>query len=307
MNKKAIFVVGTTASGKSDAALDLAEEALGCIINCDSIQLYQNLEIGSAQPSAEDKSRVPHYLFSCVAPPDEVTAGVYRRAHMEILDEIPGPAFVVGGTGFYFQALEKGMFPAPAADASIQNEIETVLASPQGEDILWDELRRLDPQSAQRIHKNDHYRLVRALELIRRAGKPLSEIRKEFEAQVETYPWPYMKVGIFWNKEELEKRVLLRTAKMLKNGLIDEVRGLLDQGLEAWSPLQSVGYKEVTQMLQENKTKEWLAEEISRATMRLAKKQRTWFQRDTTITWFEGKDLAKGTLKEKVMSFLGRT
>ncbi len=301
---KAIFVVGTTASGKSEWALDVAEEAKGCIFNCDSIQMYQQLEIGSAQPTEQDKARVPHHLFAYVPPPEEITAGKYRRDHMDLLEKTKQNVFVVGGTGFYFQALEKGMYSAPAASAEVQQQIEETLALENGEEILWQELHEKDPESAKRIHKNDHYRLVRAIELIRREGKTLSEIRTHLQNQPVAYPRPYKKVGIRWEKADLEKRIQQRTKKMLEAGLIEETKNLLDKGLEDWSPLYSVGYIETVQFLHENKTKDWLFEEIVRSTLRLAKKQRTWFQRDSEIRWFEGLS-GKASFREEILRFLG--
>ncbi len=301
--RKAIFVVGTTASGKSDWALEMAEEVSGAILNCDSIQIYERLKIGSAQPSPQDKARIPHHLFAYVSPPQEATAGEYRRTHMEILKTLTTTAFVVGGTGFYFQALERGMFPAPAANEKIQQLIEAELAKPKGEEVLWNELHHADPITSAKIHKNDHYRLVRALEVIRREGRPLSEIKKIFESQTESYPIDYIKLGLHWPKEKLEVRVKARTAKMLEQGLVEEVKDLLAQGLESWAPLQSVGYKEVLTMLAENKNQSWLKEEIIQNTMRLAKKQRTWFKRDSEITWFDGEsDLKK--FKQQIRDFL---
>lgn len=301
---KAVFVVGTTASGKSDWALDLAEEAKGCIFNCDSIQLYQKLEIGSAQPTQEQKARVPHHLFAYVPPPEEMTAGKYRRDHMELLEKTNQTVFVVGGTGFYFQALEKGMYSAPAAAPEVQREIEDTLAKENGGEILWNELHAKDPESAKRIHKNDHYRLVRAIELIRREGKTLSEIRTHLQNQPVAYPRAYKKVGIKWEKDVLEKRIQQRTQKMIENGLIEETAKLLDEGLENWSPLHSVGYVETITFLTENKTKEWLFEEIVRSTLQLAKKQRTWFQRDQEIQWFDGLS-GKTSFREEILRFLG--
>ncbi len=288
MLRKAIFVLGTTASGKSDWALQMATEVSGAILNCDSIQIYDHLKIGAAQPTPADKAKVPHHLFAYVKPPAEVTAGEYRRAHLEVLKSLKTAAFVVGGTGFYFQALEKGMFAAPAADQEMQEMIESELQEPQGEDLLWNELQKMDPVSAAKIHKNDHYRLVRAVEVIRREGRPLSEIKKEFESKSEPYPWQYKKFGVRWPKEKLELRVRQRTEKMLELGLVDEVKGLLEQGLQSWAPLQAVGYREVLTMIEENKNQAWLKEEMIKNTMKLAKKQRTWFQRDSQIHWLEG-------------------
>jgi tRNA dimethylallyltransferase len=306
MSPKAYFIVGTTASGKSDWALQMAEETHGVIFNCDSIQLYKHLEIGSAQPTAEQKARVPHHLFAYVEPPTEMTAGTYRRDHMELLAKTKDPVFVVGGTGFYFQALERGMYSAPAASPEIQEQIEATLSEEDGEDILWNELHEKDPRTSEKIHKHDHYRLVRAIELIRREGKTLSEIREQLQNQPVAYPRPYLKLGIRWTKEQLEERVKERTRKMIEGGIIEETKVLLDQGLGNWSPLQSVGYDETVTFLTENKTQEWLYEEIVRSTLRLAKKQRTWFQRDKDIKWFDGLG-GYPQFQDEILKFLADT
>ena len=167
-------------------------------------------------------------------------------------------------------------------------------------------MQKKDPVSASKIHINDHYRLVRALEVIRREGRPLSEIKSQFDLQNETYPRPYLKLGVRWEKSQLERRIQQRTKKMLSLGLVEEVKNLLDQGLESWGPMQSVGYKETVQMIQEKRSAEWLFSEIVRSTLQLAKKQRTWFQRDKQIKWFEG-STDELFFREEVRNFLNRT
>lgn len=305
MKQKAIFVVGTTGSGKSAWALEAAQDVEGAILNCDSIQAYAGLQVGSAAPNASERKICPHHLFSYVEAPETLTAGRYRRDHLEKLSQLDQPVLVVGGTGFYFQSLEFGMFRIPAASTEIQSQIEQELLE-KGENRLWEELQEKDPLAAKRIHPRDHYRLVRALEVIRQEGRALSEIRLELEKNHEKYPRPYLKLGIVWEKSELEKRVRARSEAMIRGGLIEETRALLDQGLADWAPLQSVGYKECVLFLQENQTKDWLLEEMCRATMKLAKKQRTWFQRDQNIFWFPGAS-GKMDFKGKIQQFLDET
>src|SRR6185312_163592 len=183
---KVVFVVGTTASGKSDLALKLAQKFSGAIINCDSIQLYQNLNIGSAKPTQEERALVPHFLFDVVPEGQEITAGQYVKLCEETLKKIEKQfpvAFVVGGTGFYFQALEKGMYPTGHADEAMKQQVEEELSTPDGALQLYEELKAKDPIAAQRIFPNDHYRLGRAIELMRVHGKSLTEVQAQFESE----------------------------------------------------------------------------------------------------------------------------
>lgn len=288
--KPVIFVVGTTASGKSQWALDMAQDLSGSIVNCDSIQLYKSLDIGAAKPSREEMATVPHYLYDYVPEGATMTAGNYSRDFFPCVEKIPAgkPVFVVGGTGFYFQAIEKGMYPVRQTPPAIQQEIAEILKTEEGAARLYEEFQRIDPEAAQKIHARDHYRLGRAMELIRAEGKSVTQIQKEFAESQAPFPYPLLKIGLRWDREVLRERVKLRTQKMLDAGLIDEVQALLARGLGDWSALQSVGYKEVLEYLREGKSKEWLYENIVQNTMGLAKRQRTWFQRDTEIHWFDG-------------------
>jgi len=288
---KVIFVVGSTASGKSDYALARAEQKHGAIVNCDSIQLYQGLEIGSALPAPEDQKRVPHFLFSYVPKGEKMTAGKYRRDFYELMKKIENQfaeILVVGGTGFYFQAIEKGMFPVGAANPEVRLAIEEKLKTEAGAEDVYRQFQSLDPQAAQKISANDHYRLARAMELMTVQGKTLTQIKAEFQQKKSDFPWPLEKIGLRLAKEELLQRVRLRTEKMLARGLIEEVRGLMQEGLADWEPLNSVGYKETREFLKgsaEIPDEKALTEKIILNTMKLAKKQRTWFQRDPEIHW----------------------
>jgi tRNA dimethylallyltransferase len=285
-----VFVVGTTASGKSQWTLAMARSHSGSIINCDSVQLYKSLNIGAAKPVPEELALAPHYLYDYVPEGATMTAGNYSRDFFSCMDKLPmgKPAFVVGGTGFYFQAIEKGMYPVRQTPVEIQKQIADILKTEEGAQELYAEFQRLDPEAAKKIHARDHYRLGRAMELIRAEGKSVTQIQKEFSEKQAPFPYPLFKVGLRWDREVLRGRVVLRTQNMLEAGLVAEVEGLLARGFGEWSALQSVGYKEVLEFLAEGKSEEWLFENIVQNTMGLAKRQRTWFQRDPEIHWFDG-------------------
>jgi tRNA dimethylallyltransferase len=284
---KVIFVVGSTASGKSDLALSAAEKVGGAILNCDSVQIYKGLRIGSALPSNEDFRRAPHFLFSFVPEGTAFTAGEYCREFFATLESIKDKypyVFVVGGTGFYFQALEKGMFDEGAADPKMKAQVELELK--ENPEKVYLEMLKRDPGLKEKIFPNDHYRIGRAVELMRTQNKSLSEIKNEFSKNQSQFPYPLIKTGIGIRKEELLPRVEIRTQKMLSMGLIDEVKELLSRNQADWKPLLSVGYQEVQAFLKGEIAASELYPLIVRNTMRLAKKQRTWFQRDPEISWF---------------------
>lgn len=289
-NKPVIFVVGATASGKSEWALNLAQQHQGVILNCDSIQLYQKVDIGSAKPTKNELSLVPHFLFDYVAPPEEMTAGNYTRDFYACIETLPEgrPVFVVGGTGFYFMAIEKGMYPVTQVSNEIKKQVELEVQTEGGIAILFKELADKDPEYAAKIHISDHYRLGRAIELIRSQGKSVTEIQREFAGAQPEFPYPLLKMGPRWDREVLRQRIYLRSEKMIKNGLLAEVQALVKEGLEAWAPMNSVGYKECVQVLNGEISHEQLLEKISLHTAQLAKRQRTWFQRDKDIHWFDG-------------------
>lgn len=304
---KVVFVVGPTASGKSQLAFELAKELKGAIINCDSIQLYQKLNIGSAMPSLQERSEVPHYLYDQIPPGQELTVGDYYRLFFATLEEIKAKypvVFVVGGTGFYFQAIEKGLFEIGASDPQIIKQVENELEK-NGPDVLYAELQTKDPASAKKISINDHYRLCRAIEIIRTHNKTKSEVEAEFQQNQKLFPFPLLKIGVLARREVLEPLVQKRTKTMLEQGLLDEVKGLIALGFRQWAPLASIGYHECVQFLEEQIADiESLKAEIEKSTLRLGKKQRTWFSRDKEIHWYTREQFAdaKQLIKKFVQS-----
>ena len=284
--QKCIFVVGPTASGKSAWALKQAQKYKGSVINIDSVQFYKDLVVGSAAPTEDEKKQVPHYLYSYVEAPNEMTAGQFVRDFYELLEnkknEINFPLFIVGGTGFYIQALEKGMFDVEPIPEEFRKKIEEELEL-KGAAQLHAELLQNDPET--KIHINDHYRLVRAIEIIRYTGKTPSQLKADQSANKNEFPFPYIKVGFDFEKEVLAERVQKRTAAMVNGGIVEEVEAKIKQGFQNWSALQSVGYKETLEFLLSGQNKEWLTQAIQQSTMQLIKKQKTWFKRDSAILW----------------------
>ncbi|MBC7464961.1 MAG: tRNA (adenosine(37)-N6)-dimethylallyltransferase MiaA [Bdellovibrio sp.] len=302
---KVVFVVGPTASGKSGWALAQAAKHGGVIINSDSVQFYKGLQVGSAAPTKDDLKKVPHYLYSYVEAPLEMTAGQYIRHFYQLIEsaKIKGPLFIVGGTGFYIQALEKGMYDVEPIGPEIRLQIEDELKN-VGAEKLYAELKAADPGS--QIHLNDHFRLVRAIEILRHNGKTPSVLKAESLSQKNknSLPFPYIKVGFAYEKEKALPIVENRTQLMIDGGLIEETNACLKQGFSDWAPLASVGYKEAVDYLIHNKSKDWLFENINKSTMQLIKKQKTWFKRDSTILWSDNSLESVSNLDRRVGLFL---
>ena len=287
---KAIFIIGQTASGKSQFAIDVAKKINGIIINCDSIQFYEPLKIGSAAPTTDDFATVQHYLYSYVKPPTEMTAGQFLRDFYELINSddfmIKNKSrtlIIVGGTGFYIQALEKGMYNIPPVSENLKKEIEHEILE-FGNQKAYKELIEFDPDS--KIHVNDSYRLGRALEIKRSFNLKISEIQKHLELDTKfKLPFDYLKIGVEIEKENLIKNIQTRTRYMLNNGIIDETQNLINLGFQDWAPLGSVGYYEVKEFLNGRIDQSDLESRICTSTLQLTKKQKTWFKRDTKTMW----------------------
>lgn len=290
LSHKIVFVLGPTASGKSALALELAQRTQSAVVNCDSLQVFKGLDIGTAKPSVDERSLRPHFLFDFVSLGQNFTAGDYRRSALEVIErELPKQDLIfVGGSGFYIQALDKGMNEVlPVAPETIKALDEA--EAQHGLLHLWHQLEQLDAESAKKIHPNDGYRIKRALSVIQTSGEKWSAQQAATkEEQHLSSRFHVKKIGLKWEREALHKRVVERSENMLEMGLIEEVQELVRSGFGSWAPLQSVGYKETLSYLKGEITRSELAPAITQSTMQLAKKQMTWFKRDPEIQWFDG-------------------
>lgn len=303
---KLIFIVGPTATGKSSLAFELARKYQGVILNGDSVQTYKGLDVGTAKPTKEEFQMVQHELFDIVSPPQRLTAGEYfpraRKALSECLKH--NHVFVVGGSGFYIQALEKGMFPVGSSSPEIVERYQKVL-NEKGAVELHSLLSSRDPDYAAQIPESDSYRVLRALVLTEMEGKTMAEIQSEFEKKQESsrLKIPLLKVGLTMDREILRDRVTQRVEDMVARGLRAEVEGLLAQGLADWHPLSSVGYLETVAFIKGELNERQWKDKIITSTMQLAKRQMTWFKRDESLEWFRMPD-ERPVVFERIENYL---
>lgn len=275
-----IAIVGSTASGKTGLSYQLAELFPCGLVCCDSIQMYQGFDIGSAKPTPEERARYPHYLFDTLAPEADYDAKAYRRdalAAIATLRDAGRVPVVVGGTGLYLRALMNSDWHDELPSDS---KVRAALAAKCSAE-LHSELASKDPVRGSQLHPNDRFRVIRALEIIALTGKPAS-------ALYETATSPLAAEGPSWwlihldpPREQVLANIELRTAQMLEDGFVAEVKGLLVRGLDpGLKPLASIGYKQVMAMLQNEKAlnEQALKEQIIIATRQYAKRQRTWFR-----------------------------
>ena len=282
--KTIIFILGPTCTGKTDLGFFLAEKLKLPILNADSLQFYKGMDVGTAKPDWKKQNRISCYFFDHIDPPHIYTAGQFQKEAQEIIDQQKNHSLVVGGSGFYLQALEKGCYPIPPMDEKSKKDF-ALKEKKYGLHSLYKELESLDEDYARTIHKNDKYRIFRALQVIQSSGIKMSEIKKSFKKKNHNYS--FLKIGLTGETSLLRERVSKRTHQMLQSGLIEEVKTLMNKNLENFPPLDSVGYKEVKSHLQGELSFEKLHDSIVTRTMQLIKKQKKWFQRDSFIHWYD--------------------
>ncbi len=281
---RVIFLLGPTAVGKTDLSFYLAEKLSASILNCDSISMYKGMDVGSAKPRFRIKN-TPAFLFDEWEPPFTCTAGLFREKALSILEKELSyrSVLAVGGSGFYIQALEKGMYPIKEVKPEIKQQVQKIHKE-KGLEHLYKLLQFLDPEYAKQISAQDTYRIFRGTCIILSEEKPMSFLRSSFKEQ--KLPWPYLKVGLCLPREVLLKNVQKRTSQMIKEGLLEETQTLLNKGLKDWPLMKSVGYKEAVLCLSNQLSKEELKNKIVHRTMKLAKRQMSWFKRDKSIHWY---------------------
>lgn len=286
----AIFLMGPTASGKTGVALHLAEHFPVQLINVDSAQIYRGMDIGTAKPDLETRERYPHYLMDILDPVDRYSAARFRDDALHEMHRITRTGDVpllVGGTGLYFRALERGLAEMPAADADIRAEIDAQ-AERDGWPALHAELARVDPESAARISPNDPQRVQRALEVYRLTGEPLSVLWQR--AQETDFPYRVLKVALApRDRTALHHRIENRFHAMMAAGLLEEVRSLKARGdLDKNQPsMRSVGYRQLWEHLDGECPLDEAVRRAIVASRRYAKRQMTWFRAEPDTHWLD--------------------
>jgi len=298
-----LVFLGATATGKSALALRLAEEIGGEIVNADALQVYRGFDIGTAKPTPEEQSRVPHHLIDILEPHQRYSAGEFARRAREAIEDIEvrgRRALVVGGSGLYLRALLEGISPVPRGDRQVRRALRRRLKE-QGLPALYDELERRDPVTAERVMPGDRQRILRALEVVEVSGVPLSR-------WIERQPFgdqrlPSLRIGLTLPRAILYDRIAARVDRMVERGWLKEVRRLLDSGLTPDVPaFQAIGYRQLVRHLRAEISLEEAIEDIARETRRFAKRQETWFRKEPDVTWFPSDDLED--LVPRMLKFL---
>jgi tRNA dimethylallyltransferase len=283
-----VVILGPTASGKTALAIALAQEFAGEILNCDSVALYREFDIGTAKPSAEERALAPHYLIDVVEPTGEMTAGEYAREARVVLAEIKQRGklpIVVGGTGLYLRALLEGLFAGPQRSEELRERLRR-RAAERGSSYLYAILKRLDAPAAQRIHANDTPKLIRAVEVCLAARTQMSELWKRGREPLSGFR--ILRIGLNPERAALYQRINDRAERMFRQGLVEETRTLLAKYGESAKPLSSLGYKQALQFLRGELTRDASISAAQQAHRNYAKRQMTWFRREPDVRWLEG-------------------
>lgn len=288
---KVLVILGPTCVGKTQVSLKLADILKGEIISFDSRQIYQFMDIGTAKPTKEEREKIPHHLIDVIPPDQRFSAADYSKRAREIITQIIEKGkqpIAVGGSGLYLKALTKGFFKGPPADPGIRERLNRE-AQTSGEVSLFDRLKKVDPQAAERIHSHDLVRIVRALEVYELTGKPISECQQD--GQYEPYPTSFIKIGLALERRVLYERINHRVEEMVEQGLLDEVRNLKESwNVSELKAFKTVGYQELLLYLNGELDFSNAAEKIKINTRHYAKRQMTWFRKDKEITWLDATD-----------------
>jgi tRNA dimethylallyltransferase len=285
---KVIVICGPTGIGKTTVGIRLADKLGAEIISADSMQIYRYMDIGTAKPTAAEQSKIPHHMIDIVDPDEAFDAVRYAELAREKVMQLHQRGvlpFVVGGTGLYIKALLQGLFQADPTDPKIRERLKKEAAE-NGSTVLYDRLEQIDPDTANRLHPNDTYRILRALETIESTGRSISEHHQDHGFTDE--PFDALKIGLQFDRQKLYDRIDQRVDLMIAAGLVDEVKKLLGLGYSAdLKSMQSIGYRHMADFLGGRLPWDECVRTLKRDTRRFAKRQFTWFGADRQIQWYE--------------------
>ncbi len=288
MKSPLICIIGPTAVGKTEIALRLAQYFDTEIVSIDSRQIYRKMDIGTAKPTPDQQRAVPHHLIDCVDVGQPFSVAEYQRladTAIAKIHERGKRTLAVGGAGLYFRSIIDGLFDGPGADAEIRSKLRRE-ADEHGNAALHERLRRCDPEAANRVHPNNLVRVIRALEVYELTGKPISAFQGQWQTNEPRYR--FRAFGLNMPRETLYQRIEKRTDQMVETGLIEEVKGLLNQGAPRnCIAMQSFGYKELIDYLDGKRTLDEAIGLLKQNTRRFAKRQLTWFRSDSRIEWLD--------------------
>ena len=300
MKPKVIVIVGPTASGKTALSIELAKKINGEIVSCDSMQIYRDMNIGSAKPTPEEMQGIKHYMIDVAKPNERFSVAEYKKQAENAIEEILSKGkipIVVGGTGLYADSLIYGIeYPQIEFDEKYRKELEKQAETEQGLQILCNKAKEIDERAMQKISENDKKRVLRILEIYHQTGKTKTEL--EMESRKKGAKYDFKVFAINMDREILYERINKRVDIMIENGLIQEVKDLLDKYDTFPTAMQGLGYKEVVQYLNKELTKEEMINKIKQETRRYAKRQLTWFRKNKETIWIDGQVGVQQILEE---------
>ncbi len=296
MERKVIVITGPTCSGKTFLSLILAEELKTEILSADSRQIYKYLNIGTAKPSKEELEKIKHHFIDHLNPDEDYNVSLYESEALRVCENLFSEKknpIVVGGSGLYIKALVEGLFHEIGVDEEYREKL-LALRNKHGDRYLYEELKKVDPESASKMFPQNWKRVIRALEVFQISGKPISQFHKDYNRESDI---SFLQYGLNWDRDILYQNIEKRVDEMIETGLLDETKKILMMGYdENINSLNTVGYKEIISHFNNEFPLERAIELIKRNTRRYAKRQLTWFRKDERIKWFEIKnkeDLSK--------------
>ena len=290
MKKPTVIVIaGPTASGKSNLAIELAKKIDGQIISADSMQIYKDMNIGTAKVTKEEMQGILHYMIDFVSPEQRYSVSDYKEQAEKYIEDIIGlgkTPIICGGTGLYINSLIYGIeFSKEEIDEEYRNKLNNI-AKCEGLDKLYEEALKIDPEAMKKISKNDQKRIIRVLEIYHKTGK--TKTQQDMESRQNEVKYNYKVFCIDWDRQLLYERINQRVEKMVEQGLIQEVKNILQKYNKFPTAMQGLGYKEIVEYINGNLTKQEAIEKIQMETRRYAKRQLTWFRKNKEIYWLNG-------------------
>lgn len=296
--EKVVVICGPTASGKTALSIELAKKINGEIVSSDSMQIYKEMDIGTAKTTKEEMQGIKHYMLDIISPEERYSVADYKKEAKEAIREIIKKGktpIVVGGTGLYVDSLIYEIeYPNIEFDEEYRKKLE-IQAEKEGLENLYEQAKRIDPEAIKKISQNDKKRIIRILEIYHATGYNKTEQeRKSREKEPE---FDYKVYGLNMPREKLYKRIDLRVDIMIKQGLIEEVEKIYKKYSEFPTAMQGLGYKEVVEYLKNNLTKEEMIEKIKQETRRYAKRQMTWFRKNKQTIWLDTENTVQNNLQ----------
>ena len=289
---KVIVICGPTASGKTKLSIELAKQINGEIVSCDSMQIYKDMDIGTAKPTIEEMQGIKHYLIGYVSPTERYSVAEYKTDAKKAIKEIIAKSkipIVVGGTGLYLDSLIYEIeYQDIKLDESYRKKLEQEVEE-KGLKVLYERAKQIDEKAIEKISSNDKKRILRILEIYHSTGKTKTE--QEIESRKKEVEYDYKVYALDWDRQKLYNRINKRVDIMIEQGLIEEVKYILEKYDTFPTAMQGLGYKEVVEYLEGNLTKEEMVEKIKMETRRYAKRQLTWFRKNKQTVWLNAEDM----------------